>query len=456
MILRRTRSHDLRTLLCSAALLGGCQGEVALVERASLEDAALEPYDGGRSTGSASGNGYDADSGDAEPVQDDASAAVADSGTARACDAESPLSFQGQASYPASTSFDTPFDCGSAGTLLEAGGPPENRVNLLILGDGYRQSELEATYTDHASRFVKQMFSAEGEPYLQYRKYINVCRLNVASAQSGTDIPDENVQVDTAFDGNGSDRTRLGLIDPRKVNAALDRLLSGTRMDPDWIAVSLNVSRWFNSGGSIMVWAGANPGKPDVALHEAGHSFHALADEYGGNAGTYSGEEPREINVTADPGAARWKHWLGYEQPGVGRIGAFEGGRYFNRGVYRPSPNSKMNQVPALHNAPCMEKVVQDIYRLVRPVDAWTKNDAELLNPCTLALVLVDPARVKVEWKVDGQGVVTTDPSLFDAARQLSAPGQYTVSARVHDDTSLVRGERTGLEQTISWSVRVP
>src|SRR5687768_13543655 len=124
---------------------------------------------------------------------------------ARNCKAASRLSFQAQASYPAGVTYETPFDCGPAGHVLQQSGPPENRVNLVILGDGYRQAELATIFNEHVTRFVQHMFSAEGEPYASYRKYINVCSIDVASNQSGTDIPDENVQVDTAFDGNGSD-----------------------------------------------------------------------------------------------------------------------------------------------------------------------------------------------------------------------------------------------------------
>jgi hypothetical protein len=376
---------------------------------------------------------------------------------ARACNAQTSLTVPLQAGYAPGTTFDMPFDCGASGHLLHQSGPPENRVNLVILGDGYREEELATSYHEHVTRFVAQMFSAEGEPYLSYAKYFNVCSLDVASNQSGTDIPDENVWVDTAFDGNGSDNTRLGLIDDRKVTASLDSLLAGTRIDPDFIAVTLNVNRWFNSGGWLMVWSGARPGKPDVALHEGGHSFHGLADEYGGNPGNrYGGQDVSEPNVTTDPTGARWQEWLGYEQPGVGRIGAYEGGRYYDRGIYRPSPNSKMNQVPALHNAPSMQKIVQDIYRLVRPVDAWTNDEGELDNPCTLELALVDPARVEVTWTVNGVSADADDEAHFDVVNRLSEPGSYTIEARVYDPTALVRGDRTSLEQTIRWSVRIP
>lgn len=402
---------------------------------------------------------------DGSPLQRDGDTVAPDAHTvddgavaspARACKVQPSLAFHAQASSPNGMTFDSPFECGAAGHVLQRSGPPENRANLVILGDGYRQAELATTFNEHAQRFTQHMFSAEGEPYASYRKYINVCSLDLPSNQSGTDIPDENVQVDTALDGNGSDNTRLGLVDDRKVDAALDRLLAGTRIDPDFIAVSLNVNRWFNSGGRLMVWSGGRAGKPDVALHEAGHSFHGLADEYGGNTGRYTGAEVRELNVTIDPSGARWKDWLGYEQPGVGRIGAYEGGRYYDKGIFRPSQNSKMNQVPALHNAPCMEKIVRDLYRLVRPVDAWTNNSDELDNPCALELVLVDAARVKVEWKLDGALLAGESGARLELAAHPLAPGLHNVEARVLDETPWVRGDRAGLEQRLGWSVKVP
>ena len=95
--------------------------------------------------------------------------------------------------------------------------------------------------------------------------------------------------------------------------------------------VTVNDTKYGGSGGSFAVYAGGNSSAPELAMHELGHSFSNLADEYEGNTGAYFGPEPAEVNVTKDAGGAKWSHWLGYEQPGIGTIGAYEGGRYYSR-----------------------------------------------------------------------------------------------------------------------------
>ena len=61
------------------------------------------------------------------------------------------------------------------------------------------------------------------------------------------------------------------------------------------------------------------------------HPFAGLADEYGGDPTRYTGPEPFQANITTDPTGAKWAAWLGYDQPGIGVIGAYEGG-------YTPTP----------------------------------------------------------------------------------------------------------------------
>jgi hypothetical protein len=67
--------------------------------------------------------------------------------------------------------------------------------------------------------------------------------------------------------------------------------------DDRWNHAVLNDPAYFNSGGTGTCVFSKNYWG-EIALHEGGHAFHALADEYGG-AGTYSGSEPRERTGTS-------------------------------------------------------------------------------------------------------------------------------------------------------------
>ena len=71
------------------------------------------------------------------------------------------------------------------------------------------------------------------------------------------------------------------------MRAAIQMLLP-KEIEVDWTAVVLNGNRWWNAGGRFMVWSGGHKDAGLAAIHEGGHSFQQLADEYGGNC-TFSG-----------------------------------------------------------------------------------------------------------------------------------------------------------------------
>jgi hypothetical protein len=344
------------------------------------------------------------------------------------------------------------LDCGPSGLALEAHGPVANRVNYVVLGDGYLTSELDTTYLAHVRSMIAALFSDRHEPYRRYRRFLNICVLKVASNESGVD-GDGQVR-DTAFDGRGDDRSRLGTVNGTKVRAAITRLLPHT-MDVDWRSVVLNSDQWWHSGGAIMVWSGGGGSRAaGAAVHESGHSFHRLADEYDHGSCQTAGE-PTEINVTADPtGQRKWKEWLDFDQvPGTGLQRPVQGGRYCRTGIYRPSVNSLMRAVPGAFNAISREKIVRDIYNIVSPIDRATDPRA-IASPPELTVQVVDPTVIKVEWSVDGQMVSADGGESFRPTGL--APGIHTVSARAYDDTPWVRGDRSRLQRTVQWTITIP
>lgn len=97
-----------------------------------------------------------------------------------------------------------PLDCGIDRIALENAGPPQNRVNFVILGDGYDASAVDKAYLDQLAWAMQARFSAPtGEPYLRYRKFVNICAFKVVSATNGIG------NGPTAFDCTGNDSTRV-------------------------------------------------------------------------------------------------------------------------------------------------------------------------------------------------------------------------------------------------------
>jgi hypothetical protein len=351
---------------------------------------------------------------------------------------------------------DYALDCGPDGIALESAGPPENRVNYVIVGDAYDEDDLETIYIEHLNAMLATRFTPELEPYLRYRRFVNICALKVASAQSGV----RTEPGDTAFGGYGNDESRLGYIDDSRVNAAIRELLPA-EIEVDWTAVVLNGDRWWNSGGRIMVWSGGHPDAALAAMHEGGHSFQRLADEYGGNC-TFSGDESRmRVNVTMDPvdTAGKWSQWLDFvQEPGTGLQSTFEGAQYCDRGAWRPSQESVMNSLwrSSTFNSISLEQAVRVIYDIVRPFDVSLSTPEGGTDVEVVEARVVDPEVLQVDWSVDGELVAEDHGQLLDLAQLDLASGEHTVSARAHDDTEWVRGERGALEQTLQWTVQVP
>lgn len=349
-------------------------------------------------------------------------------------------------------------------TLIDSG-PSANRVDLVFFGDGYTQSDLDAgQYATHIDSYLQYLFSDNllTDPFHRYRNYFNVHAINVVSNQSGADDPSNGVYVDTALDAsyawNGG-AERILYTDTTKANAIRDEVLADTDITADIRMVTVNSAKYGGGGGAMAVFAGGNPSANDLALHEMGHAFARLADEYDvGGPTVYASHEPFEPNVTTDPTGAKWSQWIGYDQPGIGTIDVYEGGRYSEQGIYRPSLDSKMRTLDQPFNAVSREEIILRIYDQVDPLDSWTSNDTPITNPEKLFVRRLDPQTIDIQWFVDDALIATESESLNLVGLGYGA-GEYNVTARAYDPTGFdpvegwVRRDRDKLEQFIDWTV---
>jgi hypothetical protein len=353
------------------------------------------------------------------------------------------------------------------GVAIENAGPPKNRVNYVIIGDGYTQAQQEL-FIQHIQKAMTKRFSEViGQPYGRYRKFVNICAIKLVSPNgpigSGT----------TALGCSGDDQSRLANCNTSMVNMAITANLPAS-FEVDWKAVVLNNDRWWNTGAVIMLWSGAHKDAAGAALHEGGHGFHQLADEYNGSD-TNCNREFGEVNVTADGTmtAGKWDLWLGYDQAGATGIqGTVVGARYCASGQYRPSQNSMMNQLfgdkpNTAYNPVSREKMVMDIWRAVTPIDSTTPATGALSSLGVLEVKLIDADVINVDWSIDGQLVAADGGTSFDPAARNLASGKHTISAKAYDNAGmdLVRytsGTQYGRmnwarsQQTVTWTIDVP
>lgn len=347
-------------------------------------------------------------------------------------------------------------------TTIVNNGPNANRVNVLFLGDGYTAAQLNTLYPAHIDAMYRHLFLDNEQPFSRYEKFFNVHRVDVVSNQSGADVPPQNIFRDTALDARyfyDNTTERLLYINESKANAVVNSALAHAGFEPDIRLVTINDTRYGGGGGFYSTFAGGNTAATEVALHELGHSFSNLADEYGGFTAPYASGEPSEINVSKDATGAKWSHWLGYNQPGVGVIGAYNGGRYYDSGIYRPSDNSKMRSLGRPFDAVSREKIILDIYDIIDPLDTWLPAPGTLVDPEALWVAPIDDSVIDVEWRVNGDLVPGAIDDTFSLADFDFLPGSYTVSARAFDPTGFdllngwVRKDQHRLEQTITWTV---
>lgn len=352
-------------------------------------------------------------------------------------------------------------------TTIQSTGSPSNRVDIILIGDGYRDVEAQL-FAQDAEMMRDYFFMAGITPLPRYEKFFNFHRIFVESNESGADDPNMNIFVDTALNASynigGIDRClyfNTGL-----ANSAMNAALAGTGIDPDIRLGAVNSDKYGGCGGLWGVYAASNMSALDIAIHEMGHSFADLADEYF-SPGTWTGGEVGEVNATSNPQFGKWDRWIGYDDPNsnIGVIGYYEGCRYFQNGLFRPSQNSEMRSLFRPFDAISREQLIQRIYDEVDPLDSWSSTQTTYGNGDTLFVEPVDTDVIVVEWSVDGVSQGLLGSSVAIESLDLAA-GTHQVTARGYDEIldhaftgdSLDlwrKADTSDLEQSVTWLVEI-
>jgi hypothetical protein len=353
-------------------------------------------------------------------------------------------------------------------TTVVNNGASSNRVDAIFVGDGYTASEINTTYASDVANMVSYLFAGTQTPFPRYQNYFNVHRVNVISAQSGADIPQQNVFKNTALDATyryDGVTDRLLYMSDTKANNAVSSALAGSGIDVDMRFGVVNESVYGGGGGQWAVYAGGNAFAREIAVHEMGHSYGRLADEYF-SPGTYTGAEPTEANITKSPSTGKWDRWLGYNDPStnIGPIGYYQGAGYNSEGLYRPSDNSKMRSLDRPFDAIAREAFINTIYNEVNPLDQFLATTTVLQLGDTAWVDTIDPSVIKVNWLIDGNLLSFHGESFFLDQLGLSI-GDHTLTAVAYDtllDHSFTgdnldwwRLNRSALEQSVSWRLSI-
>lgn len=206
---------------------------------------------------------------------------------------------------------------GTAWTVMEHG-PAVDKVDLVILGEGYTEDELPTFHAD-AERLVERLF--DYEPFKSRRSDFNVRAIDLPAAESGVSRPHggkyRRNPIGTQYSIFDSERYVL-TFDNRTFRDVLSAV-------PYEFVVILVNEKQYGGGGIYNLQATAAVGSEFadyLFIHEFGHHFAALADEYYTSPVAYETGgvehiEPWEPNVTAlhDPASLKWRDLVQLDTP---------------------------------------------------------------------------------------------------------------------------------------------
>lgn len=337
-----------------------------------------------------------------------------------------------------------------------------NRIIFSYVGDGYQAAQ-QSSFITNATAINTGMFAQA--PFSQYKSFFNSYAIKVPSTDAGAKHPgtasDEgssggqpvanpNNYFQSTFDYGSIHR----LLVPTN-NAGLFNVLASNVPDYDQGFIVVNSSYYGGSGGTYAT-ASTHTSAIEVAIHEIGHSFAGLADEYW--AGDIYASEKPNMTQNTNPATVKWKNWYG-----INNIGIFPYGSSGNpANWYRPHQLCKMQYLGYPFCSVCTERLVDRIHQLVNMADSYlpatTSYSLPNTNPTTFSVTNLQTTTnsVSVNWYLNGsttpyatnQGSVTVPFASFNN-------GNNTLRAEVVDNTTLSKSylPTAGYVNSITWTV---
>lgn len=349
-------------------------------------------------------------------------------------------------------------------------GGQDNRINLLFLGDGYTSGQQNA-YNQDVDDVISYMQTFE--PYLSYSNFLSFDRLFVSSPESGADKPAACFSP-SSFANTALDATYCTSNIRRLLTVSSSKVYTAAAGNPDWdeIVVIVNDDEYGGAGGAFSTIS-TNALATDVFIHEYGHTFTGLADEYDSpypgypNCSDINGPAC-EANVTdvSNRNDLKWSYFVAQSTPvptpvGSGYdhlMGLFEGARYRDTGMYRPINSCNMRDLGAGFCDVCQEAYVLRVYdvnyadggklNLIEPgtqVPINTSVIGYVSMPMNFSVDSLQPSHdLEVNWLVNnssqasGNSSAVTQNFMFTPTQT----GLTSVKVQIKDNSPMVHNSR--------------
>ena len=352
-------------------------------------------------------------------------------------------------------------------TLINNGNK-NNRINLVFMGDGYTSAQ-QSQFISDVNTIVNKLFITA--PFNRYTNFFNVYAIKVVSTESGcdhahtaADCGSANPQVPNAtvntilgaqFDYGGIHRL-LYCTNTTNINSILQSY--APFYDKALIVVN---SPYYGGSGGTFPTCSVESNSAEIMIHELGHSFAGLGDEYGGTS--CGGTEKPNCTQETNPTLIKWKSWFpnGIAIPtpagtNCSSIGLYLGANYCNTNWYRPKCNCKMNQLNNAFCEVCSQEFVYCISNSINLIESTTPATSNLtlsdgqsqtFNATVIAPV---PNSLFITWKLDNNigAINTTSYSIIGTSL---STGTHTLVLSVSDSSFLSKKQMA--QYTTVWTI---
>ena len=339
-------------------------------------------------------------------------------------------------------------------------GDPNKFINIVYLGDGYTTNEL-SSFTENTTNSTNYLFTIQ--PLSQYKNYFNVYTIKVNSAESGSDhprtasdCPPESshplLNVNTHFNSTFDYFSIHRLLVATNNAAAFNVLLNNYPLYDN--ALMLVNTPYYGGSGGWLATASTNTSSNEILIHEIGHSFANLADEYW--AGEVYAAEKSNMSQQTNPDSVKWKNWIGHNNVGIYP--------YATSGVaanwYRPHNNCKMRALNNPFCPVCQEAItLKTIEKFGSPIMSYFPEEymLELTEDSiqfSIDLVKPNPNTLRIKWILNGTVLPMNMDSMTIFSGQLIG-GKNVLQVEVLDTTNIIRADNHVINNTFNatWNI---